>query len=74
VAVDGGGVTVLWQAARIKIKINGMIFFMYLSRCHCEEDALPDEAISILAGRLLTALAYGASVGQRAALAMTEYY
>jgi hypothetical protein len=37
VAVDGGGVTALWQAVSKKMeKRNGVIFFMYISRRHCE--------------------------------------
>jgi hypothetical protein len=28
VTVGGGGVTVLWQAARIKMRMSGMIFFI----------------------------------------------
>ncbi len=35
VAVDGGGVAVLWQAARIKNeRRNGMIFFMGIYFCN----------------------------------------
>jgi len=30
-AVGGGGVAALWQAAKTKIKRNGMIFFMCIS-------------------------------------------
>jgi hypothetical protein len=67
--VGEGGVSVLWQAARIKVKKNGIIFFMS-NRLSLQGTHVPGTArqgkcaakqSSMILG-LLTALAYGASV------------